>query len=339
MNVEPSTPKVTIAIPTFNRVGYLKEAVDSALAQTWPHIEVLISDNASTDATRAYLATLEDPRIRVILQTENIGMMANWNACLAAATGEYFLMLSDDDLIEPSAVSELLARFDAPARYGMTGTPADVGVVYCHARIINEVGAQTALAKDAPAWEQAAAAIEAFFACNRHTFPCTILLRTADATSLGGYDARAYPLIADAQMWMKVALKRGMVGHVGATLGSYRQHRVSTTKTVRIQAWMDDNAALAAFCAAQLEQGGNARLAAAIRRQADWYNAVAAAALLDDSAAPGISRAWQYLKLSRNFLAASTARVVAVSAAKLLLSRGLKARVKRTLGAARSGAQ
>lgn len=338
MNVEPST-KVTIAIPTFNRARYLKEAIDSALSQTWPHIEVLISDNASTDSTRAYLATLDDPRIRVILQAENIGMMANWNACLAAATGKYFLMLSDDDLIEPTAVAELLGRFEESARYGMTGTAEEIGMVYCHARIIDERGEQTALAKGAPAWEPAAAAIDAFFACNRHTFPCTILLRTADAASLGGYDAPAYPLIADAQMWMKVALKRGMVGHIGATLSSYRQHRVSTTKTVRIQAWMDDNVALAAFCAAQLEQRGDARLAAAILSQADWYNAVAAAALLDDSAAPGISRAWQYLKLSRNFLAASTARVVAVSAVKLLLSRNLKSRIKRTLGATHTEAQ
>ena len=95
-----SYPLVTIAIPTFNRASLLRECVRSALSQTYRHFEVLVSDNASTDETKEILGQFSDGRLRVIGQETNIGLLPNWNACLAEARGDYVIFLPVDQPYE-----------------------------------------------------------------------------------------------------------------------------------------------------------------------------------------------------------------------------------------------
>ena len=81
-----SLPKVTIAIPTYNRAAYLEQAIGSALAQTYPHVEVIVSDNCSTDATAEFVSQIRDNRLVSLQQQTNLGMIGNWNACMERAT-------------------------------------------------------------------------------------------------------------------------------------------------------------------------------------------------------------------------------------------------------------
>ena len=104
-------PFVTIAIPTFNRALWLKECVLSALAQSYPRFEVLVSDNASTDETEDVLKNFADRRLRVVRQESNIGLLGNWNACLAEARGEYIVLVPDDDRIAPKMLERCIATF------------------------------------------------------------------------------------------------------------------------------------------------------------------------------------------------------------------------------------
>lgn len=105
------TSLVTVGIPTYNRADLLAEAVASALAQDHPAVEVVVSDNASTDGTEALCRGLaaQEPRLRYIRQDENIGATANFKAVLAAARGDYFMWLTDDDLVAPNYVSACVA--------------------------------------------------------------------------------------------------------------------------------------------------------------------------------------------------------------------------------------
>ena len=96
-----SDPLVTIAIPTFNRAALLKRCIAAALAQSYPYFEVFVSDNASTDETPEVLKAFDDRRLRSTRQQTNIGLVGNWNACLAQAKGEYIVFVSDDDIVEP----------------------------------------------------------------------------------------------------------------------------------------------------------------------------------------------------------------------------------------------
>src|ERR1035437_5781020 len=107
MSSDASVPLVSIGIPTFNRRVYTLRAAKSALSQTYTKIEVIVSDNASTDDTIQHLSAIEDARLVILRHPENSGMVANFNSCLKAATGKLFLMLSDDDWLEPDAIEKV----------------------------------------------------------------------------------------------------------------------------------------------------------------------------------------------------------------------------------------
>jgi glycosyltransferase involved in cell wall biosynthesis len=84
-------------MPTYNRVQFLREAVDSVLSQSYSDWELIISDDGSTDDTRAYLASLADPRIKVYLQPGNLGQFGNLNFAFSKASHEITQILCDDD--------------------------------------------------------------------------------------------------------------------------------------------------------------------------------------------------------------------------------------------------
>jgi glycosyltransferase involved in cell wall biosynthesis len=93
-------PLVTIGIPTYNRAALLKSCVQSALTQTYSNIEVVVSDNASTDHTQATLKSFNDARLRIVSNSKNVGHVGNFNRCLSEAKGEYFVLLCDDNVVD-----------------------------------------------------------------------------------------------------------------------------------------------------------------------------------------------------------------------------------------------
>ncbi len=120
-------PTVSVAIPTYNRADKLRRAVWSALGQTHGNLEVVVSDNASTDGTSGLLSELAaaDERVRVVRQPVNRGMVANLDAVARLAEGEHVMLLSDDDWLAPRCVEETLrALRAAPDRAGALGRVA-----------------------------------------------------------------------------------------------------------------------------------------------------------------------------------------------------------------------
>ncbi len=93
------TKGVSVLIPTRNRARSLRRAITSAMAQTAPQLEILISDNASTDDTRCVVGELmkEDDRIVYYRHDTNLGPVANWRTCLEKASADYACILCDDD--------------------------------------------------------------------------------------------------------------------------------------------------------------------------------------------------------------------------------------------------
>jgi glycosyltransferase involved in cell wall biosynthesis len=101
-------PKVSIGMPVYNAESYLREAVESLLAQTFTDYEIIISDNASTDQTeaicRAYAKA--DSRISYVRQSENLGATGNFNHVFGLARGPYFKWASYDDVCEPDFLAK-----------------------------------------------------------------------------------------------------------------------------------------------------------------------------------------------------------------------------------------
>lgn len=102
-------PKVSILIPTYNRAGYLREALQSAAAQTERDTEIIVLDDASPDHTAQVVAEFaDDPRVYYIRHPHNIGIAANWRAGISIAEGQFFCLLHDDDTFEPEFVEALM---------------------------------------------------------------------------------------------------------------------------------------------------------------------------------------------------------------------------------------
>ncbi|MEU0570255.1 glycosyltransferase family 2 protein [Nonomuraea sp. NPDC005983] len=109
---------VTIGLPTYNGADRLERTILSVLGQDHPHLELVISDNASTDGTeqlcRDFAAT--DPRIVYHRQPQNVGAVANFTQAMRMSRGEFFRWIGDDDWIAPNCVSRSLRAFAADER-------------------------------------------------------------------------------------------------------------------------------------------------------------------------------------------------------------------------------
>jgi len=117
-----TTPTVSIILPTFNRLKYLRPAVESVFSQTFQDWELILADDGSDDGTRAYLRTLsESSRIKLILlpHTGNPGRVRN--AALREAKGDYIAFLDSDDLwLPPKLETQIKALRDSPRRWSYT---------------------------------------------------------------------------------------------------------------------------------------------------------------------------------------------------------------------------
>ncbi len=106
---------VTIAIPTYDRLEYLKEAVASARTQTYSNIEVLIGDDGTSQEIKAWAEFISavDSRVRYQRNERNLGLAGNWNALAAAARGEFIVIIGDDDRLLPNFVEKLLELIES----------------------------------------------------------------------------------------------------------------------------------------------------------------------------------------------------------------------------------
>jgi glycosyltransferase involved in cell wall biosynthesis len=115
------SPLVTVIIATYNRKHYVCEAIDSVLGQTYPHVELIVIDDGSTDGTSDLLRDRYGQRIRYVFQP-NQGRSEARNHGMRLAGGEYIAFLDSDDLWEPDKLTRQLAFMQANPQYGLTHT-------------------------------------------------------------------------------------------------------------------------------------------------------------------------------------------------------------------------
>jgi glycosyltransferase involved in cell wall biosynthesis len=210
---------VTVAIPTWNRAAYLGESAASVLRQSYRDLEVLIGDNASTDETPAVAQQLSraDPRVRYVRHPENLGMVGNWNALLRLATGKFFLLLSDDDLLDGQAIARLAhacARPGVSMAYGLTYVIDSAGRI------------RDVHTRHGPPVESGADFIRAHLAGGRNVSVASMLSRLPQVEHRVPFaDIGA---VCDFAMRLTLAL-RGDVACVPAPVAFYREHEGNET--------------------------------------------------------------------------------------------------------------
>lgn len=102
---------VTVGIPCYNHAKFLKDAVDSILAQTYAPVEIMIMDDCSTDDFKTVVQQFTDPRIKVMAFDENRGVQEAMNQMAFRAKGDFFLPLSADDTLDPTYIAKAMAEF------------------------------------------------------------------------------------------------------------------------------------------------------------------------------------------------------------------------------------
>src|SRR5581483_7973034 len=109
-----TNPKVSIGLPVYNGENYLAQAIECLLAQTFSDIELIISDNASTDGTEAIARDFaaRDRRVRYVRQPLNRGAGWNFSETFRLAQGEYFKWAAHDDLCAPTFIERCVKVLD-----------------------------------------------------------------------------------------------------------------------------------------------------------------------------------------------------------------------------------
>ena len=108
-----TTPTISVVMAAYNGAAFLRETIDSVLAQTMPDFEIVVADDCSTDATLDVLAAIDDPRLRVVRAERNGGPAVARTLAMAHARGLYIAGLDQDDLCHPDRFARQLAYLDA----------------------------------------------------------------------------------------------------------------------------------------------------------------------------------------------------------------------------------
>jgi glycosyltransferase involved in cell wall biosynthesis len=241
------TPLVTICVPTRNRVASLRKSLESILGQDYPAIEVIISDNASTDGTDAFCRELAAPdtRIRYIRHDRNIGLHGNHNFCLGAGTGEFLCVFHDHDDRDLSLVSTYVAFLQAHP---------DVGLVCSDWELIDDAGRRLGPRDhDVDSVTPGLQFIERTIRSGRSAvgIPGTMIRRAA-LGSIRFIDAAPVGF-GDFPVWFEVA-ERWNIGHVSERLWRWTQSAQSESARTITSMSRDYYQNLSSYCDAHLRR-------------------------------------------------------------------------------------
>jgi glycosyltransferase involved in cell wall biosynthesis len=201
------TPRLTIAIPTVNRARLLGRAIESALAQTSTDIEIIVSDNGSTDETPAVIQRYTARGLRTFRHPSTMNAARHGQFLMEQARGENFLGLSDDDFIEPEFAAEVLALFDRHPELSFVYTGCAVHYEDCPVPAV--VG---------PPVEPGLAFLAAHYAGRREVSWCACVTRLRDLRRIEPQPDNR--ILGDMYFWTKLALL-GPVGCVPRVLSHY----------------------------------------------------------------------------------------------------------------------
>ncbi|MGH8213159.1 MAG: glycosyltransferase family 2 protein [Rhodanobacteraceae bacterium] len=204
---------VSAIVPVYNGERYLSEALDSALAQTYQNIEIIVVDDGSTDSSARiaenYAAT-HPQRVRLIRQA-NGGTGSARNAAMAEARGDYIAMLDQDDLWAPRHLEEAVAVLE---------NEPSIGLVHANIQVLDGVLHPTS----PPPWRQADDVFVRLLLRRAH-IPClTVVFRRSLVERVGGFDPAFFKLgNDDRDMWLRISRVAG-VRHLESLHGAWRRH-------------------------------------------------------------------------------------------------------------------
>jgi glycosyltransferase involved in cell wall biosynthesis len=224
-----SATKLTVGIPTFNRSGWLRQTIESVLAQSFTGFRLIVSDNASEDDTPDVVRSYGDERIDYVRSESNVGVAGNLNRLVQLADTEFLVIVPDDDVLYPGhlvAAVELLERFET---VGVTHSAFDW--IDAQARVIRRV--HPVVSRSSVRIDEGQRALEwLMVSAEALCFP-SVAYRTKAIVNAGGFKEEEGPF-RDRQLWMRIALDWDF-GYIAEALVGQRTHANSITTNIAAQ--------------------------------------------------------------------------------------------------------
>ena len=212
-------PIVSVVMPAYNGEPYLKAAVDSILEQSFGDLELIVVDDCSTDGTPDTLRAYADPRLRILRNEVNLGIVGALNRGLSAATGKYVARMDADDISHPDRLARQVAYMDANPGVLLTGTRVD---------FIDGNGEPLKRNIVLPTDDKAIRLQSAFFPAFVHP---TVMIRGETLRRHGLRYVEAFRYAEDYDLWTRI-MALGEVANLPEPLLSYRTHnaQISSSK-------------------------------------------------------------------------------------------------------------
>lgn len=185
----------SVILPVRNGWPYVKECVESVLAQSHSNLELTILDNQSTDETLAWASSLKDPRVRVRQSDRSMNIAESWARALEVPKLEYLTLIGHDDVFDRdflASIARLIERYP------------DAGLWQTGARLINSEGRKIRSCRPVPVREQPADYLAARFEARRDVFGTGYVMRSADYDRVGGIPPFERLLFADDALWLSL---------------------------------------------------------------------------------------------------------------------------------------
>lgn len=213
----------TILLPAY-KTNYLKDCIDSVLAQTYPLLELIIVNDASPENIHDIVEQYNDPRIRYFENEQNYGakrLVEQWNYCLSLAKNDYIICMGDDDLLSPQCLEtyrEYILRYP------------QVAVLHGQTDLIDEKGNLLLHTAKRPIWESAISLLYNRTYRYHHQFVGDFCYKRDYLIAQGGFYNLPYAWGSD-DITALMAAKENGIANTQEVVFLYRDNRHSITRT------------------------------------------------------------------------------------------------------------
>ncbi len=234
-------PLVSICLPVYNGAEFIEGAIKSILNTTYPNLEVIVSDDNSTDETLALIQAANLPNLKLLTHSR-YGLVKNWNYCWSQAQGKYIKFLFQDDLITPNCIQEMVAVAEKNDKIGLvfssrhllsdTPLPVKHFPEKLHTGWSNLQAIQTgfSLLSDPKLFQHPH---------NKIGEPTCTLIRTSIHQKLGKFDP-SFCQYVDLEMWYRIMSEHD-IAFVDQPLASFRIHPQQETQAnlQKTETWLE----------------------------------------------------------------------------------------------------
>ena len=217
-------PKFSIILPVRNGSNYIKECIESILTQTYPHFELLILENVSTDDTVEIINSFNDERIKIIPAEKPLNIEENWARALHVPKAEFMTLIGHDDILKPNFLETI---------NGLIEKHPDATLYHTHFNFIDSKGKIVRACKSMEAIQTPKQVIENYVGLKADLMGTGFIMRSKDYDEIGGMPMYRSLLFADMELIIELARLGYMVVSPKECF-SYRIHKAATTSSTSI---------------------------------------------------------------------------------------------------------